>query len=218
MLAKHMIRSGILLALFAMTGTGLVALTFENTRDKIAEAERNALLKKLHAVVKPNEHDNELFTDLILVQSKDHFGTDAPVPVFRARMNNQPVAVLITTTAPDGYSGNIKLLVGIRTDGTLAGVRALTHKETPGLGDAIEERRSPWVFIFDGRALNDPVKEMWKVQRDRGGFDQITGATITSRAVVKAVHKALEYYQSNKDYLFNEGFNTENTESEKLDS
>lgn len=213
MLVTHMIRSAILLALFAIAGTALVALTYENTKEKIAQAEREALLKKLHSVVKPSEHDNDIFNDYITVQSEEYFGPSKDVNVFRARMDNQPVAALITPTAPDGYSGQIKLLVGIRTNGDIAGVRVLSHKETPGLGDAVEERRSKWVYQFDKLSLSNPTPENWKVQRDRGAIDQITGATITSRAVVKAVKKTLEYYNSNKDFLFNEGSNKTTAEN-----
>jgi electron transport complex protein RnfG len=202
-----MIRSGILLALFAIAGTGLVALTYESTKDEIAQAEREALLKKLHAVVRPSEHTNDLFNDITTVTAPQYLGTEDPVTVFRARKNGNPVAALFTVTAPDGYSGKIKLLVGIRRDGSLAGVRVLNHKETPGLGDAIEERRSHWIFSFNDRSLASTPKESWKVRRDQGEFDQITGATITSRAVVKAVRKALEYYQGNKELLFQKDFN-----------
>jgi electron transport complex protein RnfG len=203
-----MIRSGILLALFAVAGTALVALTYINTKDDIAEAEREAMLKKLHEIIKPGEHNNDLFNDFVMVQSEEYLGTDKPLPVFRARKDGRPVAVLLTAVAPDGYSGRIKLLVGVRYDGTVAGVRVLSHQETPGLGDAIDERRSDWIFNFKGHSLQNPPEKDWKVQRDRGKFDQITGATITSRAVVKAVRKALEYYQRNKDLLFSKRSNS----------
>ncbi|MCG6970446.1 MAG: electron transport complex subunit RsxG [Gammaproteobacteria bacterium] len=206
MLAKHMLRSAILLMLFAMAGTALVALTYENTKEQIAEAERQALLQKLHTVIKTTEHNNDIFSDYITVSNPELLGPSPQVNVFRARMNDAPVAVLITPTAPDGYGGAIKLLVGIRTSGEIAGVRVLAHKETPGLGDAIEERRSDWIHQFDGLSVDNPDAEGWKVARDRGQFDQLTGATISSRAVVKAVRKTLEYYQSNKDELYEKDF------------
>ena len=207
MLIKHMLWSGVLLALFAIAGTGLVALTYENTKERIAQAEREALLQKLHSIIPPSEHDNDIFSDYIIVSSPKLLGPSTEVYVFRARMNSQPVAVLITPTAPDGYSGSIKLLVGIRFNGDLAGVRVLEQKETPGLGDGIEEHKSNWIYQFNGLSANNPDLKSWKVKRDGGQFDQMTGATITSRAVVKAVKKTLEYYDSNKDFLFNEGFN-----------
>lgn len=223
MLARHMLRSAVLLTVFAITGTALVALTYETTKEQIAQAEREALLQKLHTVIKPAEHDNDIFTDYITISDPDLLGPSQEVNVFRARMNGEPVAALITPTAPDGYGGEIKLLVGIRYNGEIAGVRVLSHKETPGLGDAIEERRSPWIHQFDGSSLQGPDADGWKVARDGGQFDQLTGATISSRAVVKAVRKALEYYQSNKDFLFEKDFNKpeskdENTSTDKDES
>jgi electron transport complex protein RnfG len=190
-------------------------LTYENTKEQIAQAEREALLQKLHSVIKPSEHNNDIFSDYITVSSPELLGASPEVNVFRARMDGEPIAALITPTAPDGYNGEIKLLVGVRYNEEIAGVRVLSHKETPGLGDAIEARRSKWIYQFNGRSLGNPSAENWKVQRDRGEFDQLTGATISSRAVVKAVRKTLEYYQGNKDFLFKKDFNNElnNTEN-----
>jgi electron transport complex protein RnfG len=204
MLARHMVRSALLLGLFALIGTGLVAAIYLGTKTPIEEAERAYMLRSLHSVIKPELHDNDIFSDYIEVQSPKYLGTDKPVPVFRARRNGQPVAVAILPTAPDGYVGAIRLLVGIDTEGTILGVRVLSHHETPGLGDAIEERRSPWIFSFNGHSLDNPGKDGWRVRRDGGQFDQFTGATITPRAVVKAVHNALLFFQSNKERLFSE--------------
>jgi len=116
-------------------------------------------------------------------------------------LNGKPVAVLATPVAPDGYSGSIKLLVGVYADGTLAGVRVLAHKETPGLGDAIEATRSDWILTFEGKSLNNPPPKAWAVKKDGGAFDQFTGATITPRAVVKAARQFLIYFQQHKEQL-----------------
>jgi len=129
-------------------------------------------------------------------------GTQEPVTVYRARKHGQPVALFATPVAPDGYSGPIQLLIGVRADGALAGVRVLSHKETPGLGDGIDEKRSPWILAFTGKSLSDPGPDGWKVKKDGGAFDQFTGATITPRAVVKATHKFLEYVQTHREQLF----------------
>jgi len=201
-LAQHMVTTAIILAGFAIAGTGLVAFTYQATKGKIAEAERDALLRSLHSVVKPEEHDNELFSDLTLVASPRLLGTKKPLPAFRARKNGKPVAVILTAIAPDGYNGDIKLLIGVNYNGTLSGVRVLTHRETPGLGDAMETRRSDWILGFDGLSSKKPDKKDWKVKRDGGYFDQFTGATITPRAIVKAVHNALDYYKQHKQDLF----------------
>ena len=202
MLKQHMSRSALLLGLFALVGTAIVAVVFTGTEEPIADAERVYMLRSLHAVIKPELHDNDIFTDTIEVHSKDYLGTDKPVPVFRARKNGLPVAIAITTFAPEGYVGPIKLLVGINTQGTILGVRVLTHKETPGLGDAIDEKRNDWIFGFDGHSLNNPESKDWRVRRDGGYFDQFTGATITPRAVVKAVRDTLRFFEKNKEQLF----------------
>jgi electron transport complex protein RnfG len=190
------------LGLFALVGTGLVAMSYELTRERIAANERAALLRSLHAVVGPEEHDNDLFRDYVLVRDPVLLGTEDRVPVYRARRDGDPVAALLTPVAPDGYNGSIRLVVGVYADGTVAGVRVLSHTETPGLGDAIEVERSDWVLGFTGRSLGDPEPEKWAVKRDGGVFDQFTGATITPRAVVGAVRKALEYFTAHREELF----------------
>lgn len=194
--------SALLLTLFAVIGVALVAFTFDHTRERIAANERDALLRNLHAIIAPDAHDNDLFSDTIEVTDPQLLGTHEAVTVYRARMQGTPVAVVLTAIAPNGYSGAIKLLVGIYHDGTVAGVRVLGHRETPGLGDAIEAERSDWILDFRQRSLSNPGHEGWKVRRDGGVFDQFTGATITPRAVVKAVHNSLIYYQRHRDTLF----------------
>lgn len=201
-LLRSVLRSGLILAAFAVVGVTLVALSFEATHERIAANQRAALLRSLHAVVKPEEHDNDIFTDAIEVNSPLWLGTEEPVAVYRARRDDAPVAAVLTPVAPDGYNGTIRLLVGVYHDGTLAGVRVVGHRETPGLGDGIDERRSDWIYGFDGRSLGDPAAEGWQVKRDGGFFDQFTGATITPRAVVKAVHRSLQYFVSHRDELF----------------
>lgn len=202
MLLKYMLRTAALLGLFAVIGTGLVATTFETTREPIAVSERAALLRSLHEIVPVSMHDNDLYTDILMVNATTFLGSDKALPVYRARMQGQAVALVITCVAPDGYSGNIRLLVGIRYDGSLLGVRAVQHRETPGLGDAIDADRSDWIHGFDNRSLTNPAIGGWKVKKDGGVFDQLTGATISPRAVVAAVKRSLEYYASERDRLF----------------
>jgi len=198
----NIITSTILLALFAIVGTGLVAYTFENTEDRIKLNEKNALLRSLHALIPPEKHDNDIFHDTVQVTMPALLGTSDLITVYRARNKEESIAVAFTAIAPNGYSGAIKLLIGIHYDGTLAGVRIVSHRETPGLGDAIEETRSDWVLSFSGKSLKNPDRSGWKVKKDGGVFDQFTGATITPRAIVKAVHKALIYYNQERDKLF----------------
>ena len=199
---RQILLTALLLFLFAAIGTALVAFTFDNTEARIAANERAALMRNLHVLVPPETHDNDIFNDIIEVTDPDLLGTSAPVAVYRARKEGWPVAAVLTPVAPDGYSGAIRLLVGIKLDGTLAGVRILSHRETPGLGDFIEAARSDWILDFKGRSLTNPPPRQWAVKRDGGIFDQFTGATITPRAVVKAVKKALIYFDRNHQRLF----------------
>ena len=203
-LTRHIVTTGFLLAIFAVIGTGLVAFTYDQTKDRIAEAERQALLKSLYSVIPQWAHNNELINDQILITSPQYLGSKDPLPVFRARLDGQPIAAIITAVAPDGYNGDIKILIGISYAGEIHGVRVINHRETPGLGDAIETRRSDWIHAFDGQSTEKTEKKQWRVKKDGGIFDQLTGATITPRAIVKAVYKALEYYQLNRDMIFQE--------------
>ena len=199
---RPVVISAVFLFLFAVIGSGLVAFTHDNTAEQIAENQRRALLRSLNELIPKDQYDNDVYTDILYVHDSDLLGTDEAVPVYRARKGGWPVAVVLAPVAPDGYNGNIRLLVAVRLDGTLAGVRVLAHRETPGLGDNIEADRSDWILGFAGKSLNNPRQDRWKVKRDGGAFDQFTGATITPRAVVKAVKNALLYYRANADKLF----------------
>lgn len=190
------------LTLFAIIGTGLVVLTVNATRGRIAANERETLLARLGVMLPTGSFDNDVISDTLQVRDPQWLGSKEPVTVYRARLKGKPVAAVLTPVAPDGYSGDIKLLVGIRYDGTLTGVRVLDHHETPGLGDAIEENRSDWITRFAGLSLDKPGEAGWKVKRDGGTFDQFTGATITPRAVVKAVHRCLLYFAQHRAELF----------------
>jgi electron transport complex protein RnfG len=191
-----------LLFLFAVIGVGLVAYTYDNTAELIADNERKALLRSINELIPADQYDNDIFHDILLVPGNELLGTNEMVSVYRARKQGWPVAAVLSVIAPDGYNGDIRLLVAIKLDGTLSGVRVLNHHETPGLGDVIEIERSDWMLGFNNRSLRDPATLQWKVKRDGGVFDQFTGATITPRAVVKAVHKALLYFQMKHQRLF----------------
>jgi electron transport complex protein RnfG len=201
---RQILVTGLFLYLFAIAGTAFVAFTYQETAERIAENERAALLRRLREIIPPEMHDNDLFHDTIKVRDPALLGTDDPVTVYRVRKHGRPIAVVLTAVAPDGYSGSIKLLIGILFDGTVVGVRVVAHHETPGLGDAIEVERSDWIIRLSGRSLSNPAPERWKVKRDGGVFDQFTGATITPRAVVNAVRLALVYFSRNQEQLFAE--------------
>lgn len=199
---KHVLRVGAVLGLFAIVATTLVAYTEQNTRQQIKENERQALLDAINTLIPHEQYDNAILQDTIALPKTEELGTEETTQVYRARKQNQPVAVVLTVVAPNGYSGRIKMLVGIYYDGTLAGVRVINHKETPGLGDKIDASRSNWIKQFEGLSLENPTSAKWKVKKDGGAFDQFTGATITPRAVVKAVKASLEYFKNHREALF----------------
>lgn len=191
-----------LLAGFSILGVSLVAVTEQVTRERIVANERAYTLRSLDEIVPPASRNNEMFEDTVAVRDPELLGSDQPVTVYRARQDGRPVAAIFRITTPNGYSGPIRLLVGILEDGGVAGVRVVSHRETPGLGDAIESDRSDWILGFAGRSLGDPPEAGWTVKRDGGVFDQFTGATITPRAVTRAVRDALIYFRAHRDEVF----------------
>ena len=201
---RQILISGAFLWLFAVAGTTLVAVTEYSTSSAIAENERQLLLRNLYALLPREKLDNDIATDTRRLAASPLLGTETETSVYRARLAGEPVAAVFNSIAPNGYSGRIHLLVGVYVDGSLAGVRVVKHAETPGLGDAVEIRKSPWIKSFDGKSLNNPKTSGWAVKRDGGDFDQFTGATISPRAVVKAVHNTLLYYQQNADMIFDQ--------------
>lgn len=202
MIAKYMFRTAMLLSVFAVVATGILAATNFATRDTIAENERKATLRAINALVPTTLRDNDMVADSINIIAESALGSEKPLAAYRGRRVGEPVALVMETVAPDGYSGDIKLLVAIAADGTLAGVRVINHRETPGLGDFIEAEKSNWILNFQGLSLSNPARNGWRVKKDGGVFDQFTGATITPRAVVKAVHNALQYFSANREQLF----------------
>lgn len=199
-LLKTVWNSTWLLGLFGVLGSSLVAFTHLGTADQIAANEKAVLMNNIHKLVSPDEMDNDLLNDVISIRAPELSSED--IMVYRARRQGEPVAVIMTPVEAPGYAGPIKLIVGIRMDGSLGGVRVMAHKETPGLGDKLEEKRSDWVLGFTGKSLTDPAPERWKVKRDGGDFDQFTGATITPRAIVASTKHSLEYFSRHRQQLF----------------
>ena len=191
-----------LLMLFAAVGAALVGITFTGTEDDIRHNEELTLLKQLNNIIPAQAYDNDLLLDSIIIKPTPWLGTSEDTLAYRARKNGKDIAVVFSCVAPNGYNGPIHLLVGVNEDGRLAGVRVVKHRETPGLGDAVSVTHSDWILGFENKSLTDPTDKGWRVKRDGGIFDQFTGATITPRAVVKAVHEALLYFSQNKTVLF----------------
>jgi electron transport complex protein RnfG len=202
--AQRAMHAAAVLAVAAAVAVGLVALVHDRARPQIEASQRAQRLEQLTAVLGSIEYDNDPLVDTLLVRDPELLGTSEPLLAHRVRRGGQPVALLLNVVAPDGYSGAIQLLVAIDAEGRLLGVRVLQHRETPGLGDFIEARRSDWIHGFEGRSLGDPPAARWQVRKDGGDFDQFTGATVTPRAVVRAVRNALTYFQRHGARLFAE--------------
>lgn len=200
-LLKQIIKPGAFLAGFALLGTLALASVYDLTLPTVEANERAATLKQLNLLVDKQTYDNDLLASKQVLPAAD-FGSAEDVTVYRASQQGVPVAALFIVSAADGYSGKIRLAVGIRADQTLAGVRVLAHKETPGLGDKIEADKHPWILSFAEKSLQNPAPPLWAVRKDGGEFDQFTGATITPRAVVGAVKRTLEWSQHHFTSLF----------------
>ena len=183
------------IGLFSFIIVGLVSVVYHGTKDKIADNERRALLQSLQSVIDKRRYDNDLVHDKIQLQSNGKNHT-----IYRARQAGKPIAAIITSTTTQGYNGAIDLLIAINVSGTINAVRILNHRETPGLGDAIELKKSNWILSFNQLAIED--LEQWAVKRDGGNFDQFTGATITPRAIVNEVKNTTLFFQQHQHEIF----------------
>jgi len=204
MLGSSIGKNALLLAAFALVTTALLAITAQLTKERIAKSEREAQQKALFEIVPRNRHDNDLLTETIPVPQEAWagLGLKSGGDIYVARHTDDTIAVIIPAVAPDGYSGDIRMIVGINADGSIAGVRILDHHETPGLGDKIELKKNSWILDFNGKSAQQPALPHWKVKKDGGDFDQFAGATITPRAVVNQVRRVLEFADSHRDQLF----------------
>jgi len=188
------------ISFFAVVCAAVIAVTQVSTKETIELNEREFKAKSLYEIVPRATLDNDLLADTFEVQVYE-LGHLAPTTGYRARRGEKITTVLLPVIAPDGYSGKISLIVGIHADASLAGVRVLGHKETPGLGDKVELKKSDWILGFNGKRKQGTADSAWAVQKDGGKFDQFTGATITPRAVVNAVGRALDYFAANRTAL-----------------
>lgn len=189
-------KNSLLLGLFAIATAAVVAGTFLGTKDTIKNNIKKAEEKALVEIVPKSRHNNSMLDDSFEVNDSELLGLRETQQAFIAKQDGKDIAVILPVTARSGYSGDIQLLVGINQNGSIAGVRVVSHRETPGLGDKIELKKSNWLLSFDGKQLNQANEKQWAVKKDGGEFDEFTGATITPRAVVQAVKQALQYYQS----------------------
>lgn len=200
-------RTALILLIFVVSFTALLAGAYQWTRPAIIASANEEKTKLISEVLPRNRYDNEPLTDTLTLPATAELGLADASIVYRARKSNQPAALVLESIAPDGYSGKIRLLIAINADGTVSGVRVIAHKETPGLGDYIEPRKDkkrakPWITQFEGRSLTEPPPRGWKVKKDGGEFDANAGATVTPRAIVKAVRKTLDYVATHREQLY----------------
>ncbi|SNY44050.1 electron transport complex protein RnfG [Arsukibacterium tuosuense] len=183
-------KNAMLLAAVALVCVAILGFINQLTQPKIAEQKLANKLAILNDVLPQNSATESLLADCILVTSEQLLGRPTPQAIYRLRDGDKISAFVVETTAPDGYSGNIDLMVAVTPAGTVLGSRVLNHQETPGLGDKIERRRSAWIDSFQAKQVSPDNQAAWAVRKDGGQFDQFTGATITPRAVVTAVYNA----------------------------
>ena len=191
---RNAFRAGTVLLLFALVGTAMLAFTHDRTEPVITRSQQAEKLALINQVLPASSYDNDLLASRQDLPPDDLLGTRQPSALWIARRGGQVTAVVLEAVAPDGYAGDIALLIGIDIDGKVIGVRVTAHHETPGLGDYIDRAKSAWIDQFSGKSLTDPESKRWKVAKDGGAFDARAGATITPRAVVKAVKSALDYF------------------------
>ena len=194
--------TALILAVLAAVCTALVATTHSVTAVKIAENEQAYLEASLQPVLEGIEYDGKLSDSTITIPAPHELPGNQPATVYRVYADGKPIAALFVVSARDGYAGPIKLLIGVDSEGALTRARVLEHRETPGMGDAIESSKSDWIEQFNRRSLSSPTEERWLIKRDGGDFDQLTGASITPRAVVKAIKETLIYFENNREAVF----------------
>lgn len=179
----------------------LLQLTGYLTKDRISGNRRETSLRVLREIV-PGRYDNDIFNDAVLLNEPAYLGSDRPVTVYRSRSGDKALGLLYYPVIADGYKGPIELGVGIDTDGRITGVRVLDQNETEGLGALVDQENSDWIKTFDGLSYETVPREQWDVRSENGYFDQISGATITSRSVINAVRNTLDYHQLAGENLY----------------
>ncbi|MBL8491061.1 MAG: RnfABCDGE type electron transport complex subunit G [Rhodocyclaceae bacterium] len=201
------IRTAVILLLFSLVFTGLMAGTYSLTRPLVEASAQQEKLRLIGEVLAEGSYDNDLLADRLVLPAQAALGQDVESVLYRARKGGEPVALVFEAAAPDGYSGRIGLLLAVRADGRLSSVRVTGHRETPGLGDYIDPKKDkdkarPWITQFDGLGFDTVPKAQWRVRKDGGRFDQRVGATISARAVTNATGRALAWAVDRRERLF----------------
>lgn len=205
--SKMALRTAIILFIFVVIFTGLLSAVYLRTLPTIEAAAAEEKMKLIDEVLPRKLYDNDLLKDTLQIAPTAALGLDDVSTAYRARKDGKPAALVLEAIAPDGYSGKIRLLIALGAEGQLLGVRVTQHKETPGLGDYIEPKKDknkerPWITQFNGLTPASAGEREWKVKKDGGRFDSMAGATVTPRAVIKAVRKAALYVAENRERFF----------------
>ena len=205
--ATMAVRTAIILFVFVIVFTGILSGAYLWTKPALEASAAEEKMKLINEVLPRGIYDNELLKDTVALPASSLLGTDEPTLAYRAKKGTQPVAIVLEAIASDGYSGKIRLILAVNFNGSIAGVRVTQHKETPGLGDYIEPKKDknkerPWITQFNGHAYATTTDREWRVKKDGGQFDFMAGATVTPRAVIKAVRKATKYVAENQEALY----------------
>ena len=199
---RETIATALTLLVISVIGASLLAGAYTLTRPTIERSEEAGKFALVAQTLPPGSFDNNLIRDAQILPADPQLGLKRPGLAYVARKQGVANAVVLETIAPDGYAGEIRLLIGIQANGQISGVRVTGHMETPGLGDYIEIGRNPWITQFNGKSLTNPADTAWKVRKDGGAFDYLAGATVTPRAIIKAINKALHYFEHHQAALF----------------
>lgn len=214
------LHTSIVLLVFVVVFTGFLAGAYQLTRPAIEASAAAEKMKLISEVLPAGQYDNDLLASPITLPANTSLGQTEPSTAYLAKKQGEAVALVFEAIANDGYSGKIRLLLAVSRSGSVLGVRVLAHKETPGLGDYIEPKKDknkarPWITQFDGRSLAEPTERGWRVKKDGGVFDANVGATVTPRAVVKAVHRALRFVAEHGDAFFAPSFGTDTAQGDR---
>ncbi|ETI62364.1 electron transport complex subunit RsxG [Marinomonas profundimaris] len=194
-------RNSLGLGIFAVLTAGLIAITHQLTDHTIKDNILGAQIAAFNEILPADLYENDLTQDVATLAADPLLGSEEGIKIHIARKDNMVTGIIFETIAPRGYNGNLDLLVAIDRNGVVTGSRVISHKETPGLGDKVDLKKSKWILSFANKSLSNPALKGWAVKKDGGKFDQFTGATITPRAVVRAVKNTLIYFEKNKDAL-----------------
>ena len=200
-------RTAAILFVFVIIFTGLLSAAYQWTKPALEASAAEEKMKLIDEVLPRSEYDNQLLQDAQPLPPTPELGLSESSSLYLARRGSVPVAAIFEAVAPDGYAGKVRLIMAMRADGQVAGVRVTQHKETPSLGDYVEIKKDknktrPWITQFVGMSLATVPDKEWKVKKDGGRLDFYAGATVTPRAVSKAVFKAAKWFDANRNEIF----------------